>query len=70
MFINGKVCTIEVLTEKSSVKGKFKIDLKKLDNLLPIENVNIGHGADRIVRKATTVEALGVKKFRQSCRLF
>ena len=70
----------EVLAKKTSAKGKMGINLVKEssskgtslkeENLLSIEKVKIGHGAERIIRKMKTVDALEVKKFRTSCRLF
>ena len=60
----------EVLKEKSGIKNMMQIDLKKEDNLLPIEKVKIGHDANQIVRRATTVQALEVKKFKKSVRAF
>ena len=70
----------EVLAKKTSAKGKMGITLVKErsskgtslkeENLLSIEKVKIGHGAERIIRKMKIVDALEVKKFRTSCRLF
>ena len=60
----------EFLKEKGSIKKAMKIDLKKEDNLLPIEKVRIGHGANQIARRATTVQALEAKKFKKNARAF
>ena len=58
------------LLDGSTVKEMLKIDLEKVDNLLPLDKINVGHGADRVLKKTTTVQTLEVKKFRQSVRDF
>ena len=65
-----KFVTPEVLKEKSGIKKMMQIDLKKEDNLLPIEKTKIGHDANQIVRRATTVQALEVKKVKKNVRAF
>ena len=60
----------EVLSENSSIKAMMRIDLKKEGNLLQVDKLKIGHSANQILRKATTVHRLEVRKFKTAARSF
>ena len=77
----SKVVKSDVLEQNSSMKEKMKISLLKKEkgvgtllvegNLKPVENIKIGYGAERFIKKKTkTVDALEVKIFKGNCRRF
>ena len=48
----------------------MKIDLRKEENLLPVDSVNIGFGARKLLRKLTTTEKTQELQFRLEVRSF
>ena len=61
----------EVIKENgiSSYK-RMEIDLRKEENLLPVDSVNIGFGARKLLRKLTTTEKTQERQFRLEVRSF
>lgn len=69
-IILERLVRADVLKEKSTAAEKMKIDLKEESNLTPVAKMNLGHSAEAILKKSTTLDAPEVRKLRQAAREF
>lgn len=60
----------DVLESNSSVNKLLKIDLADTKNLISIDKIKVGSGAQLICNKAKTTQAPDVRKFKQNARDF
>ena len=66
----GRSIRPAVFVANSSTWKMLKIDLKKEENLISSDNLHLGIGTIRAIKKCTTTQALEVRKFKQNARKF
>ena len=61
---------VKKVIKENGVSSYGKIDLRKEENLLPVDSVNIGFGARKLPRKLTITEKTQERQFRLEVRSF
>ena len=59
-----------VLESNASPYKLINLDLKKQENLLPIEFINVGFGAKSVIRNITTTEKTMECQFRKDVQIY
>lgn len=60
----------DVIESNLSAYKMINLDLNKIENLLPIESINVGVGAKSVLSKLTTTEKTLERQFRSDVRKF
>ena len=66
----GRFIRPAVFAANSSTRKMLKIDLKKEENFISSDNLQLGVETIRPINKCTTTQALEVRKFKQNARTF
>ena len=70
LALMGRFVKSEVIKANNTPFKLINLDFRKEENLLPIESINVGFGAKRILKTLKTAEKSQERQFRQEARSF